>query len=122
MTALSGRMKFRTFYFKVPDMKAAAAFWEGVLQVKPHKSSDYWHEFMCGSVRFGLLRMDNIAKAESNGVPVFEFSDDEIAAEIVRVKSLGAAVVVDGLSDPNMKSIVFADPFGNEFEFTTFHE
>ena len=37
-------------------------------------------------------------------------------AFIERAKSLGASVVIDGLDDPKMHSIVLAAPSGHEFE------
>jgi predicted enzyme related to lactoylglutathione lyase len=114
--------KFRTFYFKVTDMPKAAAFWEGILQIAPHKAYPRWHEFMCGAVRFGLLLKDDDDVFNGcNGAPVFEFSPSEIQAQIDNAKKHGASVIIDGLENPNMQSIVLADPFGNEFEFTIFH-
>jgi catechol 2,3-dioxygenase-like lactoylglutathione lyase family enzyme len=116
-------MKIRTVYFKVPDVKKAASFWEGVLQVKPHKTFDTWQEFMCGSLRLGLLRNDFGDTFSGSGcVPAFEFTDETLPIYIDRAKSLGATVVINGLNDPNMKSIAFKCPFGHEFEFSRFHD
>mgnify|MGYP001586194743 FL=1 len=115
-------MKIRTVYFKVTDMKKAVDFWQKLLEVKPHKTSPKWHEFLVGNLRLGLLLNDFGDKySGSNCVPVFEFPDDELPKYIERAKSLGAKVIVDGLNDPNLLSIVFADPFGNEFELSKFH-
>lgn len=116
-------MKIRTIYFKVTDMAKAVAFWQGLLQIVPHKTSPKWHEFMVGSLRFGLLLNDyGDSYNGSNCAPVWEFDDEELPAYIERAKSLGARMLVDGLEDPNLKSIVFADPFGNEFELSRFHD
>lgn len=115
-------MKFRTFYFKVTEIKKAVAFWEGILQVKPHKTSDNWYEFMAGDVRFGLLYSEEMTITGCNGAPVFELQDNQIKPAIDRALLLGASIVVDGLDDPHMKSIVMADPCGNEFEFTRYHD
>ena len=116
-------MKIRTVYFKVADMNKAVDFWQKLLEVKPHKTSPKWYEFMVGNLRLGLLLNDFGDKySGSNCVPVFEFSDDELPKYIERAKSLGAKVIVDGLNDPNLLSIVFADPFGNEFELSKFHD
>jgi len=116
-------MKIRTIYFKVTDMGKAVAFWQEFLGVAPHKTSDRWHEFMVGNIRLGLLLNDfNDKLSGCNCVPVFEFADDELHTYIERAKKLGAKVTLDGLDDPNLLSIVFSDPFGNEFEVSKFHD
>lgn len=114
-------MKIRTVYFKVSDMPKAVTFWQGLLQIKPHKAFDSWHEFMCGTLRLGFLLSDE-KMSGSNCVPVFEFPDAEVQAYIDRAKTLGATTIVDGLNDPNLKSYVMADPCGNEFELSKFHD
>jgi catechol 2,3-dioxygenase-like lactoylglutathione lyase family enzyme len=116
-------MKIRTIYFKVNDMEKAVEFWKGFLGVEPHKKFDEWHEFMAGNVRLGLLLNDFDDKFSGcNCVPVFEFADEELGTYIERAKKLGATVVQDGLDDPNLLSVVFKDPFGNEFEASKFHD
>ena len=116
-------MKIRTVYFKVDNMEKAVKFWEEILQIKLHKTSPRWNEFMVGGVRLGLLLNDFGDKLKgSNCVPVFEFDDKELKKYIKKAKDLGARVIVDGLKDPNLKSVVFADPFGNEFELSKFHD
>jgi catechol 2,3-dioxygenase-like lactoylglutathione lyase family enzyme len=116
-------MKIRTIYFKVTDMPKAVAFWQGLLQIVPHKTSATWHEFMIGSLRLGLFLNDyGDSYIGSNCVPVWEFDDDQLSEYIERAKRLGATVLVNGLDDPKLQSIVFADPFGNEFELSRFHD
>ena len=116
-------MKIRTLYFKVPDVVKAAAFWSAVLQVKPHKDFEKWKEISCGNIRLGLLLNDFGDKFSGSGcIPVFEFSDADLPGYIARAKAEGAEVVIDGLDDPNKKSICFRDPFGHEFEFSKFHD
>ena len=116
-------MKIRTLYFKVKDIKAAAAFWEELLQTKPHKYFERWAEFWCGNIRLGLLLNDFNDTFQGSGcVPVFELEDDVLALYITRAKKLGAKVVLDGLDNPQLKSIVFRDPFGHEFELSKFHD
>jgi catechol 2,3-dioxygenase-like lactoylglutathione lyase family enzyme len=116
-------MKIRTVYFKVPDVAKAAAFWSGLLQVKPHKDFDSWKEINCNNIRLGFLLNDFGDKFSGSGcVPVFEFEDAALPAYIERAKALGATVIVDGLDDPNMKSIAFRDPMGHEFELSRFHD
>jgi hypothetical protein len=79
--------------------------------------------FLVGNLRLGLLLNDfNDQFSGCNCVPVWEFSEAELPLYIERAKSLGATVLVDGLEDPNLKSIVFKDPIGNEFELSTFHD
>lgn len=116
-------MKIRTIYFKVDDMKKAVKFWKSLLEVEPHKKFDKWHEFMVGNLRLGLLLNDFDDKfTGSNCVPVFEFSDKELPKYIEKAKKAGAKVILDGLDDDNMKSIVFEDTFGNQFELSGFHD
>lgn len=116
-------MKIRTIYLKVTDMPKAAEFWQSFLEVEPHKKFDTWHEFMTDNIRFGLLLNDFDDKySGSNCVPVFEFSDGELQRHLENAKSLGAVVIHDGLDDPDIRSITFADPFGNEFEVSKFHD
>ena len=115
--------KIRTIYFKVTDLSAASAFWQKILSVSPHKTHEKWHEFWCGNIRLGLLLNDFGDKfSGSSCVPVFEFADSDLSAYIERAKNEGARILVDGLNDPNLLSIVFADPWGNEFEFSKFHD
>jgi len=116
-------MKIRTIYFKVKNMVRAVDFWQKLLEVNPHKTWPEWHEFMIGDLRLGLLLSDEDDKySGSNCVPVFEFSHDELPKYIDRAKSLGAKVVFDGLDDPDVLSIVFADTSGNQFELSKFHD
>lgn len=116
-------MKIRTIYFKVTDMPKAVAFWRSFLGIEPHKKFPKWHEFMTENIRLGLLLNDfGDTYSGSNGVPVFEFGDDEVIAYVEKAKSLGATVIKEGLDDPNLRSVVFADPFGNEFEVSRFHD
>ena len=104
-------------------MGKAVEFWQGFLGIEPHKKFDEWHEFMAGNVRLGLLLNTFEDKFSGcNCVPVFEFGDNELNMYIERAKKLGAKVIFDGLNDPNLLSIVFADPFGNEFEVSKFHD
>jgi catechol 2,3-dioxygenase-like lactoylglutathione lyase family enzyme len=116
-------MKIRTLYFKVKDLEGATRFWEGLLQTKPHKNFDTWREFWCGNIRLGLLLNDFNDPFQGSGcVPVFEFDDAVLPGYIARAKEFGATVLVDGLDDPNLQSIVFRDPFGHEFELSKFHD
>lgn len=116
-------MKIRTIYLKVTDMPKAVEFWQSFLGVEPHKKFDEWQEFMADNIRFGLLLNTFGDKyISSNCVPVFEFADDEVLEYVGKAKKLEANVIHDGLDDPNIKSITFADPFGNEFEVSKFHD
>ena len=123
MLTSPAQMKIRTIYFKVDNMTQAVNFWRNLLEIIPHKNSEQWAEFMVGSLRLGLLLNDYGDKVcGSNCVPVWEFSDEELPKYIKKAKELGAAVIEDGLNNPNLKSVVFADPFGNEFELSRFHD
>ena len=108
-------MNVKKVYFKVNDMRTAVAFWIDFLGIQPHKQSKNWYEFRVGDSSFGLLLNDFGDKYNgSNCVPVFEFL--EIEKMIEKAKSLGAEVVLDGMDDPKLNSVVFKDPEGNEFE------
>ena len=110
-------MRIRSAYFKVTDMAVAVGFWTSFLQQQPVKHTSHWSEFLLGEVRLGFLLNDFGEEISGNGcVPVFEFVADEIAAVVDRAKSLGATVILDGLADPKMNSIVMAAPSGHEFE------
>jgi catechol 2,3-dioxygenase-like lactoylglutathione lyase family enzyme len=116
-------MKLRTVYLKVGNMNEAAAFWQQVLERAPQRQSPKWTEFLIGDVRLGLLLNDFGDDFDGSGaVPVFEFEKDALLAFLDRAKANGAKVVVDGLDDPNMKSIVLRSPDGHEFELCTCHE
>ena len=58
----------------------------------------------------------------SNRVPVVELADSEFPVYIEEAKSLGSSVIFDGFTHPNFLSIVFANPWGNEFELSKFHD
>jgi catechol 2,3-dioxygenase-like lactoylglutathione lyase family enzyme len=115
-------MKLRTIYLKVSDMEKSASFWQRVLECSPHRKSTKWTEFMLGDVRLGLLL--NAFGDEFNGsgsVPVFEFDEPALHTFLHRAKENGATVVVDGLKNDEMKSIVMCSPDGHEFELCTCH-
>ncbi len=41
---------------------------------------------------------------------------------IEKAKGLSSSVILDGLTNPNLWSIVFANPWGKEFELSKFHD
>lgn len=115
-------MRIRTIYFKVRSMAAPRAFWSAFLNAAPTKDFEEWCEFRVGDVRFALLVLDG---SEPGGgcVPVFEFADaDAVRREVDRATALGASVVLDGLADPEVQSVVLDDPVGNQFELTKVHD
>ena len=115
-------MKIRTVYQKVQNMESARIFWESFLDLKPAKSSKGWCGFQLENVNFALLLQEEGDDFKgSNTVPVFEFPETEIKKAVDKAKALGCMVVLDGLADPNMQSIVLKDPSGNEFEISKFH-
>jgi len=116
-------MRIRTAYFKVMDMEKSVAFWESLLEHSPNTRSARWSEFIVGEVRLGLLLNDFGDEVVGSGcVPVFEFEAVELEPFLRRAKNLGATVVLDGLNNPNMKSIVIANPDGHEFELCMCHD
>jgi predicted lactoylglutathione lyase len=115
-------MKIRTLYQKVQDLEKAKAFWTSFLDQQPALSSANWCSFQLENLNFALLLNDFGDELKgSNAVPVFEFAENELEPTLQRAKSLGAIVVLDGLKEPKMKSIVFKDPSGNEFEISLLH-
>lgn len=116
-------MKIRTAYFKVDRMEPALAFWRELLGMPPAKTSPRWAEFRLGDVRLGFLLNDFGEEISGNScVPVLEFDVDELTPFIERAKALGATVVIDGLENPTMNSIVLAAPTGHEFELCRCHD
>jgi len=110
-------MRVRSNYFKVEDMAAEVSFWRSLLQLEPIKSSAHWSEFMIGNSRLGFLLNDFGEKlAGCSSVPVLELDEGSMESTIARAKDAGATVVLDGLSNPKMNSIVLASPGGHEFE------
>ena len=115
-------MKIRTVYQKVPDLGSAKNFWTAFLGISPSKDSPKWCEFQLENIRFALLLNDYGDKFQgSNSVPVFELSEAEMGAKVEKAKALGATVVLDGLADPKVQSIVLKDRQGNEFELSKVH-
>ena len=110
-------MKIRSSYFKVVDMVAEVAFWQTLLQIEPIKSTSYWSEFMVSGTRLGFLLNDfGEVLTGCSCVPVFEVDAGTMAQTVECAKGAGAKVVLDGLNDPKMNSIVMASPGGHEFE------
>lgn len=116
-------MKLRTVFLKVSDIQKAKHFWEKFLNIAPHKNFDSWCEFMVGNVRFALLLNDfGDEFTGSNCVPVFELKDhEEVLQYVDKAKSLGAKVIENNLDNSHIATISIEDPFGNEFELTTYH-
>ena len=110
-------MKVRSSYFKIKDMAAEVAFWRALLQIEPAKSSTHWSEFLVGGVRLGFLLNDfGEVLIGCSCVPVLEVETGTMASTVARAKGAGATVVLDGLENPKMNSIVMASPGGHEFE------
>jgi predicted enzyme related to lactoylglutathione lyase len=110
-------MRVRSSYFKVSDMEREVAFWQALLQLEPAKKSSHWSEFKVGEVRIGFLLNDFGEELKGCAcVPVIEFEPEHLQAAITRAKNTGASVVLDGLANPKMNSIVLASPGGHEFE------
>jgi hypothetical protein len=105
-------------------MEKSLAFWQGFFGKIPSKRSQYWSEFKCDNINFGLLWEETykVLKDQSNFVPVFEFRDEELESMKELALSLGASICIDINDHPDKKSYVLLDPFGNEFEVTRFHD
>jgi Glyoxalase-like domain len=110
-------MRLRSTYFKVKDMQAETAFWRALLAQEPSKAGTHWTEFLVAGQRIGFLLNDfGEDLVGCNCVPVLEVDEGTMASTVLRAKQAGAAVVLDGLSNPKMNSIVLASPGGHEFE------
>jgi predicted enzyme related to lactoylglutathione lyase len=104
-------------------MERATTFWENLLERSPNRKSETWVAFSLGEVRFGLLLNDFGDEFAGSGcVPVFEFNISDLHIFLDRAKTLGAKVVLDGLNDETMKSVVLSDPEGHEFELCSCFE
>ncbi len=110
-------MRIRSSYFKVKDMQAEVNFWRALLELEPTKSSSHLSEFLIAGQRIGFLLNDfGEELVGCSNVPVLEVDQGAMEATVTRAKGAGAAVVLDGLSNPKMNSIVLASPGGHEFE------
>ncbi|WP_321857636.1 VOC family protein [Paraburkholderia tropica] len=115
-------MQLRTVYLKVNDMQISTAFWQRLLDQKPHRQSTKWTEFMIGTNRLGLLLNDFGDELKgSSAVPVFEFEEARLRDFMKRAIENGASVVMDGLKIEAMKSVVLSSPDGHEFELCMCH-
>ena len=116
-------MRIRTTYLKEGTLQQDERFWETLLERTPNRKSEKWTEFSVGEVRFGLLLDDFGDEFTGSGcVPVFEFDVPDLHIFLNRAKALGATVVLDGLNDETMKSIVLTSPDGHEFELCGCHD
>ena len=116
-------MKIRTCYFKVSNMQEASAFWKSLLEIDPIKSTPKYSEFRMDNINLGLVLNDFGDKFEgANCVPVFELADAELQSYVDRVNRFGGTIILDGLEDPNLLSVIVTDPWGNEFELSKFHD
>jgi len=113
-------MRLRTVYFKVSDVAATAGFWGRLLEREVDASYEDWMEYKVGDVRIAFIK--ETPATGSNCVPVFEMPREMIANSVQHALEIGARIVLNGLDDPEVRSIVLEDPFGNEFEFTMFHD
>jgi predicted enzyme related to lactoylglutathione lyase len=110
-------MRIRSSYFKVKDMAAEVNFWRVLLQIEPAKSTSHWSEFLIAGQRIGFLLNDfGEELVGCSSVPVLEVDEGAMEATLRRAKDAGAVVILDGLSNPKMNSIVLASPGGHEFE------
>lgn len=116
-------MKIRTCYFKVTNMTECVQFWSTLLDMPPVKNGATYSEFRVDNINLGLV-LNNFGDKfhGSNCVPVFEFEDSELDLYIQKAKGLGCTLILDGLADPNLRSVIFSDLWGNEFEFSRFHD
>lgn len=117
-------MRIRTVYLKVGDRAGdAVAWWSNLFGAKPAKAIPPYYEFRVGDINFGLLAIPPASDPPGACVPVFEVSDAEIDAAIARAKEGGATVILEGDDHPDYPNTaaVLRDPFGNEFELTSYH-
>ena len=110
-------MRVRSSYFKVKDMNAEVNFWRALLGQEPIKASSHWSEFLVAGQRIGFLLNDfGEELVGCSSVPVLEVDEGAMDETVTRAKNAGAKLVLDGLSNPKMNSIVFSSPGGHEFE------
>ena len=78
-----------------------------------------------GEINLGFLKLGRASgSSRPPCVPVFEVDSDAAASTIERAKALGAYAVVEGEDHPDYPetAAVLIDPFGNEFQVTSYHE
>lgn len=111
-------IRARTFYYKIDNMKTVVEWWGKFLQLKPYKSLDKYSEFKLNDFRIGFVLNSFGDKFSGNrGALMLECETEDVLKDhIRRAKDAGAQVVSDNLENTDLRSIIFTDPFGNEFE------
>jgi hypothetical protein len=111
-------IRARTFYYKVSDMEQVVDWWSKFLELEPHKSGSDYSEFKSNdfSIGFVLNSYGDVFSGNRGALMLECDTPESLSAYIERAKLLKAEIIADNLADPQLKSIVFADPLGNEFE------
>lgn len=110
-------MNIRTMYYKIENMDGVIDWWSAFLEQEPHKYGEAYSEFKIDGMRLGFVfNSFGDAYSGNRGVLMFECSDQqELEKKIDHAKKLEAKMLVDNLGK-ELNSVVFEDPFGNEFE------
>lgn len=111
-------MNLRGVYVKVVDMEKCLTFYEGLFGKKATALQPDYYEFSLDNGKFGVSLNNYGDKYQpSSAVPTFYMSEEQAVNTAEKAKELGGKMVFNGMADPKMKCIIYADPCGNEIEF-----
>ena len=112
--------KVTTLVFDCADLDAMAAFWGGLLEMKPTSRDDDWIDLepLAGAGPVLAFQLVPERKTIKNRLHLdLDVPDIEEAGE--RARRLGAAPAGEPMGDPRAPFQVWRDPEGNEFCFCT---
>jgi len=113
-------MKLRAITLRVRDIETAVSFWQRLLNAAPRRRSSTHIDLRANG--FELVLLADADATPGAALPVFEYSDIEFSHYLDKARQLGATEVEDLLNDPARRSVVFADPEGNQFEISRLHD
>jgi catechol-2,3-dioxygenase len=111
-------IRVRTLYFKVEDALKVANWWSQFLGIKLHKENEYYSEIKVNDFRLAFLKNDFGDKFDGNRSTImFECETwGKLLTFVENAKKSGAKLIEDSLQNEDLRSCIFEDPFGNEFE------
>ena len=102
----------RTVIYPVPDLAAAKAWYESVLQIKPYFDEPFYLGFAVGGFELGLL--PNVDEGIAGAQVLWGVANAE--AEFNRLIDLGATVLENVTEvGEGIRVAAVKDPFGNRF-------
>lgn len=105
------------FAYAVSDMKAARAFYEGVLGLRPNSEHDgtripNWVEYDIGATTLGIGCMPGVWDPSPKGASA-ALEVDDLDQALAEVKQKNVPIVMGPHDFPPCRMVVIADPDGN---------